>query len=111
MWLFRSSEAIDALDLRPVHALEAMGVSRLVRICHGVLPQLTPQIASGTLYRFDVNIREASVLGLAGAGGIGVPLIFAMNQYAWNEVSTLALGMIFLAWLVDMVSSACRKTF
>lgn len=107
----RFSEAIDALDLRPVHALEAMGVSRLVRICHGVLPQLTPQIASGTLYRFDVNIREASVLGLAGAGGIGVPLIFAMNQYAWNEVSTLALGMIFLAWLVDMVSSACRKTF
>ncbi len=107
----RFSEAIDALDLRPVHVLEAMGVSRLVRICHGVLPQLTPQIASGTLYRFDVNIREASVLGLAGAGGIGVPLIFAMNQYAWNEVSTLALGMIFLAWLVDMVSSACRKTF
>ena len=106
----RFSEAIDALDLRPVHALEAMGVSRPVRIFHGVLPQLTPRIASCTLYRFDVNIREASVLGLAGAGGIGAPLIFAMNQYAWNEVSTLALGMIFLAWLVDIASSSCRKT-
>ena len=108
--MYKRQEAIDALDLRPVRALEAMGVSIPVRICHGVLPQLAPQIASGTLYRFDVNIREASVLGLAGAGGIGAPLIFAMNQYAWSEVSTLALGMIFLAWLVDAVSSSCRKT-
>ena len=105
----RFSEAIDALDLRSVYALEAMGVSLPARILHAVFPQLVPQITSGTLYRFDVNIREASVLGLAGAGGIGAPLIFAMNQYAWNEVSTLALGMIFLAWLVDLVSSNCRK--
>lgn len=105
----RFSEAIDALDLRAYHALEAMGISRLVRIRHAVLPQLIPQLFSGTLYRFDVNIREASVLGLAGAGGIGAPLIFAMNQYAWNQVSTLALGMILLAWLVDLLSAACRR--
>lgn len=104
----RFSEAIDALDLRPCRALEAMGTPRLSRIRHGVLPQLAPQLFSGTLYRFDVNIREASVLGLAGAGGIGAPLIFAMNQYAWNQVSTLALGMILLAWLVDLLSTACR---
>ena len=90
-------------------ALEAMGVTRLPRIRHGVLPQLSPQLFSATLYRFDVNIREASVLGLAGAGGIGAPLIFAMNQYAWNQVSTLALGMILLAWLVDLISTACRR--
>ena len=105
----RFSEAIDALDLRPCLALEAMGVTRLPRIRHGVLPQLSPQLFSATLYRFDVNIREASVLGLAGAGGIGAPLIFAMNQYAWNQVSTLALGMILLAWLVDLISTACRR--
>lgn len=105
----RFSEAIDALDLRAYRALEAMGVSRLSRIRHAVAPQLAPQLFSGTLYRFDVNIREASVLGLAGAGGIGAPLIFAMNQYAWNQVSTLALGMILLAWLVDLLSTACRR--
>lgn len=87
-----------------------MGVNRLARIRHAVLPQLAPQFFSGTLYRFDVNIREASVLGLAGAGGIGAPLIFAMNQYAWNQVSTLALGMILLAWLVDQLSAACHRT-
>lgn len=105
----RFSEAIDALDLRPYRALEAMGVALLPRIRHGVLPQLAPQLFSGTLYRFDINIREASVLGLAGAGGIGAPLIFAMNQYAWNQVSTLALGMILLAWLVDLFSTRCRR--
>ena len=104
----RFAEAIDALDLRAYRALEAMGVSRLARIRHAVLPQLASRFSSATLYRFDVNIREASVLGLAGAGGIGAPLIFAMNQYAWNQVSTLALGMILLAWLVDRLSAACR---
>lgn len=49
------------------------------------------------------------MLGLAGAGGIGAPLIFAMNQYTWNQVSILALGMILLAWLVDLLSAACRR--
>lgn len=105
----RFSEAIDALDLRPYRALGAMGAARLARIRYAALPQLAPPFCSALLYRFDVNIREASVLGLAGAGGIGAPLIFAMNQYAWHEVSTLALGMILLAWLVDLLSSACRR--
>lgn len=106
----RFSEAIDALDLRACHALDAMGVPWLGRLRHAVLPQLVPQLASALLYRFDVNIREASVLGLASAGGIGAPLIFAMNHYAWNEVGTLALGMIVLAWAVDAVSAACRRS-
>ena len=87
-----------------------MGVPWLGRLRHAVLPQLAPQLASALLYRFDVNIREASVLGLASAGGIGAPLIFAMNHYAWNEVGTLALGMIVLAWAVDAVSAACRRS-
>ena len=49
------------------------------------------------------------MLGLAGAGGIGAPLILAMNQYAWNEVGTLALGMIALSWAVDLLSARCRR--
>ena len=104
----KANSGYDAL-YQAYAAADPMGISLPARILHAVFPQLVPQITSGTLYRFDVNIREASVLGLAGAGGIGAPLIFAMNQYAWNEVSTLALGMIFLAWLVDLVSSNCRK--
>ena len=55
-----------------------------------------------------MNIREASVLGLVGAGGIGAPLVFAMNQYAWDKASALALGLVLLAWLVDAVSARVR---
>ena len=105
----RFTEAIDALDLRAYHALEAMGAGKLSCVRHVALPQLAPRFFSAWLYRFEVNIREASVLGLAGAGGIGAPLILAMNQYAWHEVSTLALGMIALSWLVDVLSGLCRR--
>ena len=105
----RFTEAIDTLDFRAYHALEAMGTPKLSCVRHAALPQLVPQFFSAWLYRFDVNIREASALGLAGAGGIGALLILALNQYAWHDVSTLALGMIALSWLVDLVSAFCRR--
>ena len=105
----RFTEAIEAMDFRAYHALEAMGVPLLLRIRYAVLPQLIPAFASAVLYRFDVNIREASVLGLVGAGGIGAPLIFAMNHYAWNEASAIALGLILLVWGIDLLSAALRR--
>lgn len=105
----RFTEAIESLDFRPYDALGAMGVPVLLRIRYAVLPQLFPAFASAILYRFDVNIREASVLGLVGAGGIGAPLIFAMNQYAWNEAGTIALGLVLLVWLVDCFSAEIRR--
>lgn len=100
----RFTEALDAMDLRPYQALLAMGVSPLSAICHSVLPQLGPVFTSIFLYRFDVNIREASVLGLVGAGGIGAPLIFSMNQYAWEKAGAILLGLILLVWVIDMLS-------
>ena len=100
----RFTEALDALDLRPYHALLAMGVHPLPAICHSVLPQLKPVFTSIVLYRFDVNIREASVLGLVGAGGIGAPLIFSMNQYAWEKAGAILLGLILLVWFTDTIS-------
>ena len=105
----RFTEAIEALDFRAYHALAAMGVPLLLRIRYAVLPQLIPAFASAVLYRFDVNIREASVLGLVGAGGIGAPLIFAMNHYAWNEAGAIALGLILLVWVIDLLSAALRR--
>ena len=100
----RFTEALDALDLRPYHALLAMGGRPLPAICHSVLPQLKPVFTSIILYRFDVNLREASVLGLVGAGGIGAPLIFSMNQYDWEKAGAIMLGLILSVWVIDMVS-------
>ena len=104
----RFTEAIEALDFRAYDALRAMGVSLLPRIRYAVLPQLAPALASAVLYRFDVNIREASVLGLVGAGGIGAPLIFAMNQYAWSDVSAIFFGFVLLVWGIDVGSARLR---
>ena len=87
-----------------------LGIPLLLRIRYAVLPQIIPAFASAVLYRFDVNIREASVLGLVGAGGIGAPLIFAMNHYAWNEAGAIALGLIILVWVIDLLSAALRWT-
>lgn len=105
----RFTESLDSLRLGPFFALSSMGVSRLPAIIHAVLPQLKPAFLSAVLYRFDVNIREASVLGLVGAGGIGAPLIFAMNQYAWDKAGAISIGLILLVWAIDVFSSFLRR--
>ncbi len=101
----RFTECLEAIDPGPYRALLAMGVHPVPAVCHSVLPQIAPAFYSAVLYRFDVNIREASVLGLVGAGGIGAPLIFAMNQYDWNKAGAILLGLILLVWGVDILSS------
>lgn len=106
----RFTESLEALDFKPRQALAAMGVSPVLSIRHAILPQLKPAFFSAVLYRFDVNIREASVLGLVGAGGIGAPLIFAMNKYAWDRAGAIALGLVLLVWLIDLLSGRLRKT-
>lgn len=105
----RFGQAIDSADFRAVRALDAMGVPGLPRLVRGLFPQLRSAFASAALYRFDVNLRETAVLGLVGAGGIGAPLVFAMNQYAWNEAAALALGLVLLTWAVDVLSSKLRR--
>lgn len=106
----RFTECLDALDPGPYRALTAMDVSPLAAIRHAVIPQIAPAFCSAVLYRFDVNIREASVLGLVGAGGIGAPLIFAMNKYNWSRAGAILLGLILLVWIVDVVSGKLTQT-
>ena len=56
-----------------------------------------------------MNLRDATVLGLVGAGGIGAPLIFAMNHYKWSEAGAIALGLILLVWCIDRLSASLRR--
>ena len=105
----RFTEAIDSMDMRASRALAAMGVSGPLRIRYALLPQLAPAFGSAVLYRFDVNLREASVLGLVGAGGIGAPLVFAMNHFNWPTAGAIAIGLVLLVWLVDMLSARLRR--
>lgn len=101
-------EAIEDLDIKVLESLDAAGCSAWQKIRYGILPQLMPNFASTAIYRFDINLRDATVLGLVGAGGIGAPLIFAMNSYRWNEAGAILAGFIVLVLLVEWISTKIR---
>lgn len=105
----RFSQALEALDTRGYKALEAMGVPFFLRFRHAIMPQLWPALASAVLYRFDINVREASVLGIVGAGGIGAPLVLAMNKYNWASAGAILWGLVVIVFVVDIFSGYLRR--
>lgn len=101
-------EAIEDIDIKILESLDACGCTTFQKIRYGILPQLMPDFASTIIYRFDMNLRDATVLGLVGAGGIGAPLIFAMNAYRWNEVGAILAGLIILVLIIEFISGRIR---
>ena len=101
-------EAIEDLDVKILESLDAAGCNTFLKIRYGILPQLIPNFASTASYRFDINLRDATVLGLVGAGGYGAPLIFAMNSYRWNEAGAILAGLIVLVLVVEYISTRIR---
>ncbi len=101
-------EAIEDLDAGVLESMTASGCNAYQKIRFGVLPQLMSNFASTAIYRFDINLRDATVLGLVGAGGIGAPLIFAMNAYRWNEAGSILWGLIILVLIVEFLSTRIR---
>ncbi|GHE22948.1 phosphonate ABC transporter, permease protein PhnE [Halomonas urumqiensis] len=98
-------EAIEEIHPTPVEAISATGASRLQVMNYGVLPQVMPAFAGISIYRWDINIRESTVLGLVGAGGIGLQLNASINSLAWDQVSVIFV-MIFATVLVSEWISA-----
>lgn len=101
-------ESIEDLDKRILESLDAAGCTTFQKIRYGIVPQLTADFSSTIIYRFDMNLRDATVLGLVGAGGIGAPLIFAMSAYRWNEVGAILLGLIILVFIIEAISAKIR---
>lgn len=101
--------ALDEVSLGPYYAYEAMGAGKARAFCRGVLTQLVPGWGAAILYRLDVNLREASILGLVGAGGIGTPLILALQHYKWQEAGALLWGLAVLVVGVEAISERLRK--
>ncbi|MEB7792080.1 phosphonate ABC transporter, permease protein PhnE [Enterococcus faecalis] len=102
------TETIEDLDKGILESLEAAGCSLFQKIRFGIIPQLKADFFSLLLYRFDMNLRDATILGLVGAGGIGAPLIFAMNAYKWTLVGAILIGLFFLIFIVEAISSRIR---
>jgi phosphonate transport system permease protein len=103
------SEAVENMDLGPTEALTACGANRFQVIWFAVIPQVLPEFFSFALYRFEINVRSAAILGMIGAGGIGTPLIFALEGRTWPRVGIILLGVIVTVTIIDYISSYIRK--
>lgn len=103
------SEAIEAMDMGPKEALESCGGRPMEVLARAILPQVSPELVSFTLYRFEINMRAAATLGLVGAGGIGAPLIFAINSRQWPRAAIIILVLIVTVVIIDNLSAAIRK--
>jgi phosphonate transport system permease protein len=103
------SEAVEAIDPRPVEGLRAVGARRVQEIAWGVIPQVGPLWTSYALYRFESNCRSAAVLGLIGAGGIGQNLIDSINGFAYRQTSAIVIVIIVAVTLIDLLSQAMRQ--
>jgi phosphonate transport system permease protein len=103
------AETIEGIDQGPQEALISCGANKLQMIRFAIVPQVIPQFLSYLLYRFEINIRSATTLGLVGAGGIGTPLIFALQVRNWNRVGVILLGIVVLVVVTDFISSRLRR--
>jgi phosphonate transport system permease protein len=103
------SEAVEAIDARPVEGVRTTGATRLQEILYGVIPQVIPLWSSFSLYRFETNVRSATVLGIVGAGGIGFTFNEAFKGFRFEEASAIIIVMVVTVSVIDMISSRLRK--
>lgn len=103
------AEAIEEIDEGVVEAIEATGGSRLKVFWYGILPQVLPVIYGTIVYRWDINIRESTVLGFVGAGGIGILLYSSINQFLWREVSLILIAVFGVVLVSEFVSAWVRQ--
>lgn len=102
------SEATEAIDRRQVEAITATGASFAARLRYGVLPQALPVMISQTLYSIESNSREATILGLVGAGGIGLRLSERIQINAWDQVAYVIVLILVTVTVIDAVSRYLR---
>ena len=100
--------AIEDIDTRILESLDAAGCNAFQKIRYGMLPQIIPNFISTVIYRFDINVKDATTLGIVGAGGIGAALIQCMNSSRWSMVGAYMAGMIVLMILIELFSTKVR---
>ena len=102
------SEAVESINPKPVEGIRATGASLLAEIRFGVLPQVFTLWSSYTLYRFESNVRAATVLGIVGAGGIGQSLYETVRSFDYQEACTILIIIVICVSIIDMISARLR---
>lgn len=105
------AEAIEHVDESPVEAARAAGASKMQVLYHAVLPQVMPQFADVSIYRWEYNFRASTVMGMVGAGGIGFELMGSLRIMQYQEVFAILLVILLMVTLVDALSGVLRKKF
>jgi phosphonate transport system permease protein len=103
------AEAIENIDRRPVEGVRAAGAGRLTTLRFAVLPQVLPIFISNALYMFESNTRSASILGIVGAGGIGLYLGDRIGANDWDVVAALILMILVAVSAIDLMSAQLRR--
>uniref|UniRef100_UPI002E26E4C6 phosphonate ABC transporter, permease protein PhnE n=1 Tax=Mycobacterium interjectum TaxID=33895 RepID=UPI002E26E4C6 len=105
------AEAIEHVSPAPIEAARAVGARPVQVIVHGVLPQVLPQLADVSIYRWEYNFRASTVLGIVGAGGIGFELIASLRTLQYREVAAIMLIILATVTVVDAASGWLRRRF
>lgn len=103
------AEIIESIDMNTVNAIRASGGNRIQAMWYGVLPQVLPDFISASLYRFEIDVRASTVLGIVGAGGIGIPLDVARRTRNWEGVGAILIIVIIFVTLIDFISGKIRS--
>lgn len=103
------AEAMDAIDSTPIEGLESSGATSFQTFQYAILPQTISPAFTYIMINFEISIRSATTLGLVGAGGIGAPIIFALQARNWSRVSIILLAIIIIVLIFDQLSSFIRK--
>ena len=103
------SNAMDNVDNTPIEALNSVGASKFQTFQYAHLPQITSISVSHILNHFEISVRSATILGLVGAGGIGAPIIFALQSRDWGKVSIILIAIIIVVLIIDALGTFIRK--
>lgn len=101
-------EAIEEIHVEPVEAVTATGASSGQVLTYGVVPQIMPAFAGISVFRWDINIRESTILGLVGAGGIGLQLNASINNLDWSRVAVILLAILVTVIVSEWLSAKIR---
>lgn len=104
-----SYESIEAIDPGPLEAMTAVGANKLQWIAFGVIPQVLATVTAYILYTFEVNVRAAAVLGLVGAGGIGLYLTRSLDQFRYDRASSVIILTLAVVLIIDYISTRIRE--
>ncbi len=103
------SEIVECVDEGPIEGIESTGAGFLQTIWFAVVPQIVLPYISFTIYRWDINVRMATIIGFVGGGGVGELLLLYQRQSLWNEVGVVILVIAVIVWLMDNFSAYVRE--